>query len=375
MDYRGDPSSALLEVLDPEQNDSFMDHYLDVPFDLSKVLFIATANQREPIPPPLLDRMEVLDLPGYTEEEKIHIATKFLIPENREAHGLTTDHLEFEVAAIQRIIGSYTREAGVRNLKRELASICRSVAKDVASGKDAKVNVDVEKVEEVLGPIKFYQEVAERTAHSGVATGLAWTPTGGDILFIEVTRMKGRGKMILTGSLGDVMKESAQAALSYVRSRADQLGIPEKMFEEYDIHVHVPSGAIPKDGPSAGVTMMTALASLFTSTKVDPELAMTGEITLRGNVLPVGGVKEKVLAASRAGIKRVVLPEKNRKDLYEISNDIKVDLQFVFVNQMDEVLRHALGEDVLDHLNKKSKPRKKAASKKTAKSGVNQPVV
>ncbi len=367
MDYRGDPSSALLEVLDPEQNDSFMDHYLDVPFDLSKVLFIATANLREPIPPPLLDRMEVLELPGYTEEEKIHIATRFLIPENLEAHGLTEDHLEFRVEAIQSIIGSYTREAGVRNLKRELAAVCRSVARDVASGKDAKVTVDVAKVEEILGPIKFYQEVAERTAYSGVATGLAWTPTGGDILFIEVTRMKGRGKMILTGSLGDVMKESAQAALSYVRSRADQLGIPEEDFEAYDIHVHVPSGAIPKDGPSAGVTMMTALTSLFTGTKVDPELAMTGEITLRGNVLPVGGIKEKVLAASRAGIKRIVLPEKNRKDLHEISGDIKVDLEFVFVSQMDEVLQHALGADIMDHARKKPSRARKRTTRTTAK--------
>ena len=364
MDYRGDPSSALLEVLDPEQNDSFMDHYLDVPFDLSKVLFIATANLKEPIPPPLLDRMEVLELPGYTEEEKIHIATKFLIPENLEAHGLTEEHLEFSTESIQRIIGSYTREAGVRNLKRELASVCRSVARDVASGKTDKVLVDVEKVEAVLGPIKFYQEVAERTAHSGVATGLAWTPTGGDILFIEATRMKGKGRMILTGNLGDVMKESAQAALSFVRSRSAQLGIPDDDFENYDIHIHVPSGAIPKDGPSAGVTMMTAVTSLFTGAKVDPALAMTGEITLRGHVLPVGGVKEKVLAASRAGIKRILLPEKNRKDLHEIADDITVELEFIFVDEMTDVLKQALGEGILDHEKKKKAPRKRAAKKK-----------
>ncbi len=373
MDYRGDPSSALLEVLDPEQNDSFNDHYLDVPFDLSKVLFIATANLREPIPPPLLDRMEVLDLPGYTEEEKIHIATKFLIPENLEAHGLTEEHIEFQVEAIQRIIGAYTREAGVRNLKRELASICRSVAKDVASGHTDKVVVDAEKVEEVLGPIKFFQEVAERTAHSGVATGLAWTPTGGDILFIECTRMKGHGKMILTGSLGEVMKESAQAAMSYIRTNAVKLGIDEDSFDQQDIHVHVPSGAIPKDGPSAGVTMMTALASLLTDRTVDHELAMTGEVTLRGNVLPVGGIKEKVLAASRAGIKRVVLPDRNKKDLVEISEDIKTDLEFVFVSQMSEVLEHALGQDILEHDGKKggggtkkASPKKRAAPKKGA---------
>jgi len=364
MDYRGDPSSALLEVLDPEQNDSFADHYLDVPFDLSKVMFITTANLKEPIPPPLLDRMEVLELPGYTEEEKIHIARKFLIPENLEAHGLTEEHLEFELEAIQQIIGSYTREAGVRNLKRELASVCRSVAKDVASGKTEKVQVDLEKVEEVLGPIKFYQEVAERTAHSGVATGLAWTPAGGDLLFIEATRMKGHGKMILTGHLGDVMKESAQAAMSFVRSRADQLGIPSEAFDKEDIHIHVPSGAIPKDGPSAGVTMMTALSSLLTDSPVDHELAMTGEITLRGNVLPVGGIKEKILAAHRAGIKRVVMPEKNRKDLYEISADIQTDLEFVFVNQMTEVLQFALGEEILERGKKLERKRKAAEARR-----------
>ena len=364
MDYRGDPSSALLEVLDPEQNDSFADHYLDVPFDLSKVMFITTANLKEPIPPPLLDRMEVLDLPGYTEEEKIHIARKFLIPENLEAHGLTEEHLEFELEAIQQIIGSYTREAGVRNLKRELASVCRSVAKDVASGKTGKIAVNLEKVEEILGPIKFYQEVAERTAHTGVATGLAWTPAGGDLLFIEATRMRGSGKMILTGRLGDVMKESAQAAMSFVRSRAEQLGIPDEVFEKEDIHIHVPSGAIPKDGPSAGVTMMTALASLLTDSQVDHELAMTGEITLRGTVLPVGGIKEKILAAHRAGIKRVVMPEKCRKDLYEISEDIQTDLEFVFVNQMTEVLQYALGEGILERGKKLEKKRKAAEARR-----------
>ena len=368
MDYRGDPSSALLEVLDPEQNDSFQDHYLDVPFDLSSVMFITTANLMQPIPPPLLDRMEVLDLPGYTEEEKMHIARQFLIPENLEEHGLTDDHIEIQDDAVVRIIGSYTREAGVRNLKRELASVCRSVAKDVASGQTAKVFIDEEKVEEVLGPIKFFREVAERTAHSGVATGLAWTPAGGDLLFIEATRMKGRGKMILTGHLGDVMKESAQAAMSFVRSRAEQLGIEDSVFEGEDIHIHVPSGAIPKDGPSAGVTLMTAITSLLTGVKVDHELAMTGEITLRGTVLPVGGVKEKVLAASRAGCKRVVLPEKNRKDLHEISEDIKTDLEFVFVNEMVDVLRFALGEGILDRGKKPKKKTRKTAKKSTRKS-------
>ncbi len=373
MDYRGDPSSALLEVLDPEQNDSFQDHYLDVTFDLSKVMFITTANLTQPIPPPLLDRMEVLELPGYTEEEKMHIAREFLIPENLEEHGLTDDHIEIQDDAIVRIIGSYTREAGVRNLKRELASVCRSVAKDVASGETEKAVIDGDKVEEVLGPIKFYQEVAERTAHSGVATGLAWTPAGGDLLFIEATRMKGRGKMILTGHLGDVMKESAQAAMSFVRSRADQLGIEASVFENEDIHIHVPSGAIPKDGPSAGVTLMTAITSLLTGIKVDHELAMTGEITLRGTVLPVGGIKEKVLAASRAGCKRVVMPEKCRKDLHEISDDIKTDLEFIFVNEMSDVLRYALGEDVLERGGKTAKKKKKPAkrAKKTTKKSGN----
>jgi ATP-dependent Lon protease len=347
LDYRGDPASALLEVLDPEQNDTFMDHYLDVPFDLSKVLFICTANQLDPIPGPLRDRMEILELPGYTEEDKRHIARKFLIPENLQLHGLTDEHLSVDDAAITRIVTSYTREAGVRNLKRELAGICRAIAKDVVDGKDEKVEVGFDEVEDILGPVKFFPEVAERTARSGVATGLAWTPVGGDILFVEATAMRGHGKLILTGSLGDVMKESAQAALSFVRARASNLGVDPLVFEEYDIHLHVPSGSIPKDGPSAGVTLMTALSSLFTGRTVDNELAMTGEITLRGHVLPVGGVKEKVLAAARAGIKNVLLPEKNRKDLYEVSEDVKTDLNFEFVSSMEEVLRHALGEDVL----------------------------
>ncbi len=342
MDYRGDPSSALLEVLDPEQNDTFMDHYLDVPFDLSKVLFIATANVLDTIPAPLRDRMEVLEIPGYTEEEKIKIAQRFLIPEQVDAHGIKTEHCTFLVEAIQKIIGSYTREAGVRSLKREVAAICRSIAMDVAAGKTDHVLVDKDKVREILGAIKFYQEAAERTSVPGVATGMAWTPSGGDILFIEATRMKGKGRLILTGQLGEVMKESAQAAMSYVQSRAEDLGINENLFEESNIHIHVPSGAIPKDGPSAGVTMMTAIASLLSQRPVHGNMSMTGEITLRGNVLAVGGVKEKVLAAARAGITEVILPERNRKDLDEIPEEIMNTLTFHFVSRMDSVLDLAL---------------------------------
>ncbi len=349
MDYRGDPSSALLEVLDPEQNDTFMDHYLDVPFDLSRVLFIATANVLDTIPAPLRDRMEVLEIPGYTEEEKVKIAQRFLVPEQLEAHGLVAEHCSFQADALQRIIGAYTREAGVRGLKREVASICRSIARDVATGKTEHVMIDKDKVREILGPIKFYQEAAERTSVAGVATGMAWTPSGGDILFIEATRMKGKGRLILTGQLGEVMKESAQAALSYIQSRALELGIDEAVFEESNIHIHVPSGAIPKDGPSAGVTMMTALSSLLTKRPVRGDLAMTGEITLRGNVLQVGGVKEKVLAAARAGITEVILPEKNRKDLDEIPDEIMKQLTFHFVSRMESVLELALEPRVETH--------------------------
>jgi ATP-dependent Lon protease len=348
-DYRGDPSSALLEVLDPEQNNTFSDHYLEVDFDLSKVLFIATANQRGPIPGPLLDRMEIIEIPGYTEEEKLHIARRHLIQENLDEHGLTREQVEITDEAVKALIGSYTREAGVRQLKRELASVCRSIAKDVASGDvQGKVTVDAKKVEDIRGPIKFWQEVAERTAVPGVATGLAWTPTGGDILFIEATIMKGHGKMILTGQMGDVMKESATAAMSFVRSRAKELGIDDEIFEKRDIHVHIPAGAIPKDGPSAGVTMITAICSLLTNRSVNNELAMTGEITLRGHVLPVGGIKEKVLAASRAGIKTVLMPDKNEKDLIEIGEEIEIDLEYKFASRIEEVLKYALGEDILD---------------------------
>jgi ATP-dependent Lon protease len=342
MDFRGDPSSALLEVLDPEQNYSFSDHYLEVPFDLSQVMFITTANILDPIPPPLRDRMEVLDLPGYTEEEKLRIAKDFLLPKQIQAHGLTGENIRFQDEALRRIALEYTREAGVRNLEREIANICRGVARKVAEGAQGLTLVDAESVPSYLGPLKFFSEVAERTSEPGVATGLAWTPTGGDILFVEATRMKGRKGFSMTGQLGDVMKESAQAALSYVRARAKDLQIPENFFENSDLHIHVPAGAIPKDGPSAGVTMFTAITSLLTGRPVRSDVAMTGEITLRGLVLPVGGIKEKVLAARRAGIRTLILPQKNEKDLEEVPEQVKKDMKFHFVQRMDEVIQIAL---------------------------------
>ena len=342
MDFRGDPSAALLEVLDPEQNYAFSDHYIDVAFDLSKVMFITTANILDPIPPALRDRMEVLDLPGYTEEEKLKIAKEFLVPKQLEAHGLTDTHIKFEDGAIRRLTLEYTREAGVRNLEREIANICRAVAKRVAEGQEGLAIIRAEDVPAYLGPVKFFSEVAERTSEPGVATGLAWTPTGGDILFVEATRMKGRKTFSLTGQLGEVMKESAQAALSYVRARAKALKIPEDFFDHSDIHIHVPAGAIPKDGPSAGVTMFTALTSLLTGRPVRSDVALTGEITLRGLVLPVGGIKEKVLAANRAGITTVILPKRNEKDLEEVPEEVKKRMKFHFVQRMDEVIDLAL---------------------------------
>jgi len=342
MDFRGDPSSALLEVLDPEQNFSFSDHYLEVPFDLSKVMFITTANILDTIPPALRDRMEILELPGYIEEEKLMIAKKYLVPRQLEAHGLTSDNLQFDDDVIRAIIRDYTREAGLRNLEREIATICRGVAKECAQGKMELVKVTEEMLHSFLGPIKFFSEIAERTSLPGVATGLAWTPTGGDIIFIEATKMKGKKSLTLTGSLGDVMKESAQAALSYIRSKSKDLTIPEDFFEENDIHLHVPAGAIPKDGPSAGVSMFTALTSLLTNRPVRSDVAMTGEITLRGLVLPVGGIKEKVLAAKRAGINKVILPKKNENNLEEIPENVKNGMEFYLVENMEQVIEKAL---------------------------------
>jgi len=342
FDFRGDPAAALLEVLDPEQNHSFVDHYLDVPFDLSQVLFICTANITDTIPPALLDRMEVIRLPGYSHEEKLQIAKRYLIPRNLKEHGLNEDNLEFTDEALSMIVKQYTREAGVRNLNREIANVCRKVARRVAEGNTEKVIVTPQNVTEFLGPPKFIEEIAERQPQVGVATGLAWTPFGGSVLFVETTKMPGKGSLTITGYLGEIMKESAQAALSYVRSRSEQLGIPEDFFSKHDIHIHVPAGAIPKDGPSAGITMATALASLATGRPVRHDIAMTGEITLTGRVLPVGGIKEKVLAAKEAGIAEIILPAQNEKDLIEIPEHIRNALHFHFVENMDEVLEIAL---------------------------------
>jgi ATP-dependent Lon protease len=341
-DFRGDPSSALLEVLDPEQNYAFSDHYIDVPVDLSKVMFITTANVLDTIPPALRDRMETLELPGYSEDQKMMIAKEFLISKQINEHGLTSELIEFEDSALQAIISSYTREAGVRNLEREVAAICRGVAKEVARGVKEKVTIIGDNLHKFLGPVKFFPEVAERTSDPGVATGLAWTPTGGDIIFVEATKMRGEKGLTLTGQLGEVMKESAQAALTYVRSKTKELGIEEDFFQKNDIHIHVPAGAIPKDGPSAGVTMFIALTSLLTNKPVRNDVAMTGEITLRGLVLPVGGIKEKVLAGMRAGIRTIILPKKNEKDLEEIPEHIRKQMNFRFIQRMDEAITLAL---------------------------------
>ncbi len=341
-DFRGDPASALLEVLDPEQNSGFLDLYLDIPFDLSRVMFLTTANRLDTIPDPLRDRMEILHLPGYIEEEKIAIARQFLIPRQLEAHGLKPEQLAIDRKAVVEIIRGHTSEAGLRRLEQLIGQICRKVAKSVAMGEPAKKKIGPEEVQEFLGPAPYLPEVAERRDEVGIATGLAWTAAGGDILFIEATRMPGRGGFNLTGQLGEVMKESAQAALSFVRAHAAELGIPENIFEKSDIHVHVPAGAIPKDGPSAGVTMATAIASLLSDRRARHDVAMTGEITLRGKVLPVGGVKEKVLAARRAGIRTVILPARNEKDLLDIPEEARKAMRFVFVREIEEVLREAL---------------------------------
>ncbi len=344
-DFRGDPAAALLEVLDPEQNHAFSDHYLEVPFDLSKVMFIATANILDPVPPALRDRLEVLEIPGYTREEKLNIAKQFLLKKQVEEHGLTDERLVFEDAAVCEIIDSYTREAGVRNLEREAANVIRAVAVLVAEDKaKPKEIIDIGRIPEFLGPQKFLPEVAERTAEAGVATGLAWTPVGGDILFIEATRMNGKGNLVLTGQLGDVMKESAQAALSFIRAHAKWLGLDDGFLERSDIHLHIPAGAIPKDGPSAGVTMFVSMVSLLTGKPVRSDVAMTGEITLRGLILPVGGIKEKFLAAHRAGIKRVIMPERNRKDIIDIPEQPRKEIEIIHVKRMDELLPLVLTE-------------------------------
>ncbi|HXX59000.1 MAG TPA: endopeptidase La [Thermodesulfovibrionales bacterium] len=342
MDFRGDPSSALLEVLDPEQNFSFADHYLSVPFDLSNVMFITTGNLVDTIPGPLRDRMEIIYLSGYTAEEKLGIAKNYLVPKQLDEHGITKKVLKITDAAILQVISQYTREAGVRNLEREIANLCRKVAKKIAEGGPKKFVITTRNLHRYLGVPKFLPEEEMERDEVGVSTGLAWTETGGDIIYIEATTMKGKGSLTLTGQLGDVMKESAQAALSYVRSRAKKLGINDDLFSKTDMHIHVPAGAIPKDGPSAGITMATAIASAFTGMPVSKNVAMTGEVTLRGRVLPIGGLKEKTLAAKRMGIKRVIIPSRNKKDLEDIPKYIKKDMDFIFAETMDDVLAVAL---------------------------------
>jgi ATP-dependent Lon protease len=344
-DFRGDPSSALLEVLDPEQNFSFRDHYLGVPFDLSKVMFITTANLLDPIQPAFRDRMEVIQLPGYTEEEKLQIALRHLVPKQMEENALNKNLISYTAGAIKKIISLYTREAGVRNLEREIASVCRKVARKVAEGKKKLTKITSQSIEKYLGPPKIFKDQLLQEDRIGVATGVAWTATGGEILFVEATKMKGKGSLSLTGSLGDVMKESAQAALSYARAHADELGINDQVFSQNDFHIHIPEGAIPKDGPSAGVTIATSLISVCTDKKVKHDVALTGEITLRGIVLPIGGVKEKVLAAQRAGVKRMILPFSNKKDLIDIPAKVKKEMQFIFVEEIKDVFNHALAKD------------------------------
>src|SRR5215510_13486225 len=342
-DFRGDPAAALLEVLDPEQNNTFADHYLEIPFDLSNVMFVATANIADPIPPPLRDRMEILEIPGYTRREKLAIARQHLIPKQLEEHGITKEQLEIMDTAVDEIIDHYTREAGVRTLERQIASCIRGVAVKIAEGDVAPRKIEnADNVRDFLGAPRYTSEVAERTEEPGVATGLAWTSVGGEILFIEATRMYGSGKLQLTGQLGDVMKESAQAALSYVRTNSEKLGLAKDFLEKSDLHIHIPAGAMPKDGPSAGVTMFTALVSMLSGVRVRHDVAMTGEITLRGRVLPIGGLKEKVLAAHRVGIKRVLIPERNKADLEEVPKEVVDELQFFFVARMEQVLEAAL---------------------------------
>jgi ATP-dependent Lon protease len=342
MDFRGDPASALLEVLDPEQNFAFADHYLGVPFDLSNVMFITTANLIDPVPSPLRDRMEVISLSGYTAEEKVGIAKNYLIPKQLNEHGISDKNIKINDSALLLVITHYTREAGVRNLEREIANLCRKVARKIAEGKVKRYSITALNLSKYLGVPKFLPEEEIKKDEVGVSTGLAWTATGGDIIYIEATIMKGKGSLTLTGQLGDVMKESAHAALSYIRSRARRLGISNSIFSQNDIHIHVPAGAIPKDGPSAGITMATAIASVFTGRAVHKNIAMTGEVTLRGKVLPIGGLKEKTLAAKRMGIHKVIIPKRNEKDLEEIPKYIKKDMTFISVEAMDDVLKNAL---------------------------------
>jgi len=341
-DFRGDPASALLEVLDPRQNFAFVDRYLDVPFDLSQVIFIATANYIDAVPEPLRDRMEIISLPGYTEREKVEIAKRYLLRRQLEENGLKPEQCEWEEEAFRRIINDYTHEAGVRELERQIGAVCRAVAAKCARGECEHVLVTPDFVAKTLGPARYVRETRLATSKPGVVTGLAYTPYGGEVLFIEATRYPGKGNIILTGQIGEVMKESVQAALSLVRTRANEIGVKPEEFRESDIHVHVPAGAVPKDGPSAGVAMFTALASLFSNTPVRPDVAMTGEITLRGLVLPIGGLKEKSLGAMRAGVSTVIIPKLNEKDLIDVPEEAKQKLKFIPVENVDEVLNIAL---------------------------------
>jgi len=341
-DFRGDPASALLEVLDPEQNKDFVDHYLEVPFDLSKVMFITTANTTDTIPRPLLDRMEVINVPGYTEEEKVKIAEMYLIPKKIKEHGLNEDSITISERTVRSIINHYTRESGVRNLERELANLCRKVARKIVEGDATRFRVTAGNIESYLGKKRFRYDIIEGENEVGIATGLAWTIVGGDTLFIETTLIPGTGKLVLTGQLGEVMQESAKAGVSYIRSISKELGIKEDFYKENDLHIHIPEGATPKDGPSAGVTMCTAIISSLTNRAVRKDVAMTGEITLRGKVLPVGGIREKVLAAHRAGIKKVLLPAENEADIEEIPANVRKKLKFVLINNVSEALEHAL---------------------------------
>src|SRR6266705_2588489 len=374
-DWRGDPSSALLEVLDPEQNYNFRDNYLDLAFDLSRVMFIATANALEPIPAPLRDRMEILELSGYTEEQKLHIARNYLLPKQIEANGLNKDELTVDDNTLRRLARDYTREAGVRNLEREVGSLCRKVAKQVAEGRETPIHVTADQLQEYLGRPRFFEEAAERIDRPGIATGLVWTPVGGEIIFIEAASMPSKhSQLTLTGQLGDVMKESATAALSYVRSNAIALGLPANVFEDQNIHIHVPAGAIPKDGPSAGVTMVTVLVSLASGRNVRSDVAMTGEITLRGNVMPIGGVKEKVLAAYRSGIRTVILPKKNEQDLLEdLPKELREEMKFVYASDIKQVLNAALEPtgrkvpSVIESENGHERPKRRRGEKAAAK--------
>jgi ATP-dependent Lon protease len=343
--FHGDPSSALLEVLDPEQNDTFTDHYLEIPYDLSNVMFITTANVGDTIPAPLRDRMEIIEIPSYTRGEKLAIARRHLVPKQLSEHGISPEKLEITDEALTILIERYTREAGVRSLERSIAAVVRGAVVRFAEGRDeATVVRSEEDLRALLGPARHDDPIAERNEDAGVATGLAWTPVGGKVLFVEATRMPGSGKLTLTGQLGDVMKESAMAALSYVRANTYRWGIPSNFLDKSDLHIHVPSGAMPKDGPSAGITLLTAIVSLLTGIRVRHDVAMTGEVTLRGRVLAIGGLKEKVLAAHRAGIKRIIVPERNRSDLEEVPEEVKREIDFVFVSHMSQVIAAALEE-------------------------------